>query len=106
MGTYLYGITRCDVPVSAGKGGVGDPPARVRRLRFGDLAALVSDVDDDAVGEAAGVRGMRRDMAAHSDLLNRLIAETTVLPVRFGVIFPEDRTLIDQLLDPEHDQLL
>jgi len=106
MGTYLYGITRRDVPVSVGKGGVGDPPAPVRRVRYGDLAALVSDVDDDMVGEAAGVSGLRRDMAAHSDLLNRLIEETTVLPVRFGVIFPEDRTLIEDLLDPEHDQLL
>jgi len=35
-----------------------------------------------------------------------LIAETTVLPVRFGLIFPDDRTLIDQLLDPDHEQLL
>jgi len=106
MGTYLYAIARNDAPLPAGKGGVGDPPAPVRRVRCGDLAALVSDVDDHAIGEAAGVRGLRRDMAAHSDMLNRLVAKTTVLPVRFGVIFPDEQTLLDQFLDPEHDQLL
>jgi len=85
--------------------GVGDPPVGVRAVRSGDVAALVSDVSAaDMSGQ--GVRGMRRDMKAHSAVLNALAAKVTVLPARFGVVLPDERTLIAEFLQPRRAALV
>jgi hypothetical protein len=86
--------------------GVGEPPRKVRLLTFRDIAAVVSSVDADHIGESAGAKALRRDMAAHTDVLNRVLDDRTVLPSRFGVVFPDDRTLVEELLAPQHDELL
>jgi len=109
--TYLYGIIRTPGPrqsrvCEVAGTGVGSPPARVRLLPYEDLAAIVSTVDSSTIGEAGGVRGFMRDMAAHADVLNRVLALRTVLPGRFGMIFPDDRTLIREILAPQRDLLL
>ena len=83
--------------------GVGEPPRAVEALPFKGLAALVSTV---APGEVGGdnVRALRRDMKAHSALLNRLVERgvPSVLPVRFGVIFPSAERLVERFLEPQH----
>src|SRR4051812_9722332 len=117
MSTYLYGIVRAPATKvassSKGKGkprgwgtGVGDPATPIYAAVIDDLAALVSEVKESDVGEAAGIRPLRRDMAAHADLLNRVIVDTTVLPVRFGVVLPNEDALFDQILDPQYGQLM
>jgi len=68
------------------------------------LAALVSDVAADELSDR-GVRGMRRDMKAHSLLLNSLATKTTVLPVRFGVVLKDERSLIERVLAPRRATL-
>jgi len=104
---YLYGIVRW--PLTGGAkslgAGVGDPPGPVRAVRAGELAALVSDVFP-AEMEAQGVRGMRRDMKAHSLLLSAVAAKTTVLPVRFGVVLPDERSMVERILLPRRVELL
>jgi len=104
---YLYGIVRW--PPSGGAkslgAGVGDPPRPVRVVRAGELAALVSDVSP-ADMEAQGLRGMRRDMKAHSLLLSAVAATTTVLPVRFGVVLPDERSMVERILLPRRLELL
>jgi hypothetical protein len=105
---YLYGIVRWPVPggltALRTAAGVGDPPSSVRVIRSGDLAALVSDVSA-AEMSAQGVRGMRRDMKAHSSVLNALAAKVTVLPARFGVVLPDEGALIAEFLDPRRRAL-
>ena len=109
MATYLYGIVRHPVPwkKKAAGTGVGDPPRPVEALRHRDLAALVSHVTP---AEVAGdsVRAMRRDMKAHSAVLNRVIelGADSLLPVRFGVIFPSADLLVARLLEPQYKLLL
>ena len=103
---------QAETDASAGAGadrigtGVGDPPRPVEALVHRDLAALVSTV---APGEVGGdnVRRLRRDMKAHSAVLNRLVelGVPAVLPVRFGVIFPDARSVIGTFLQPRHDLL-
>ena len=86
--------------------GVGDPPRPVEALAHESVAALASEV---APGEVGGdnVRVLRRDMKAHSALLNRLIEHDvpSVLPVRFGVVFPTPQLLVERFLKPQHDLL-
>jgi hypothetical protein len=104
---YLYGFVRWPVPAQLSRAlgtGVGEPPRPVRLARSGDLAALVSDVAADELSDR-GVRGMRRDMKAHSLLLNSLATKTTVLPVRFGVVLKDERSLIERVLAPRRATL-
>lgn len=122
MPTYLYGIVRWPVPwerpgpsrgtkspAEAGPlgAGVGDPPKPVAVLRHRDLAAVVSNVATGEVG-GADVRALRHDMKAHSGVLNRLIelGAPSVLPVRFGVVLPTPKALVERLLDPQYPVLV
>lgn len=120
MSTYLYGVVRAAAAPSKTsnssrkrgkaasglpKEGVGNPPARLHTLVHKDLAAVVSDVPDEYHAEAEGLRGMRRDMRAHAEVLNRLVETTTVLPFRFGVVLPDEQTVIERILEPRCAEL-
>ncbi|MFF2650741.1 GvpL/GvpF family gas vesicle protein [Streptomyces sp. NPDC058045] len=82
-GIYVYGIVRGDHALPAGASGVGDPPAPVRLLPAGELAVVVS-------AAAPGLRARRRDLLAHQDLLLALAATGPVLPMRFGMVAPDE----------------
>ena len=111
---YLYGVVRWPLPwadsaaaVSASLGaGVGDPPAGITPIVYKDLAALVSRVHAASIGSGQGVRGLRRDMRAHANVLNRLVAlGGTVLPAAFGLIFPRGELLSERFLLPQYKSL-
>jgi len=89
MGLHLYGI------VSPAE--MGQTPVRLVRHR--DVAAAVRAAADDAPGP------LRDAMAAHADVLHRLAASATVLPARFGIVFPDADTLLRSLLRPQYEAL-
>ncbi|WP_405756893.1 GvpL/GvpF family gas vesicle protein [Streptomyces sp. NBC_01420] len=93
-GVYVYAITRAGTALPEGQGGVGGPPARLRSVRQGRLAAVVSDAPPD-------LRARRRDLLAHQDLLMRLMDEGPVLPMRFGTVAPGDDAVLRQLAADE-----
>ncbi len=76
--TYLYAI------IADGQDRVyeefGIDRHRLYTISAGPIAAVVSDVADD------NVRPERARLAAHHEVLKRLMAETTPLPMSFGVI--------------------
>jgi Gas vesicle synthesis protein GvpL/GvpF len=90
---YVYGILPGDVELEPGTTGVGDPPAEVRLVRHGDLAALVSDVEPNMP------LGRPDDLIAHEELLDSVAAEVPVLPVRFGAVMTGDDAVAEELLD-------
>src|SRR4051812_33109589 len=99
MSTYLYGVIRqpsanSKLTSNALGNGVGDPPVPGRMIEHRDLAAIVSSVDFP-IGPEAGAKALRRDMAAHSALQSRVLSIRTILPARFGMLLPNDRTVID-----------
>jgi len=111
MSTYMYGVicrpgTRSKLSRQVLGTGVGEPKSPVKLVDEGDLAAVVSPVEADEIGEAAGARALRRDMKAHSDVLARVFDHLTVLPARFGVVFPDEESLAREFLRPEHARLL
>lgn len=84
MSTYVYGITRATHPGRmTGRKGVGEDPATLRVVRSGELAAVVSDAPEN-------LRPKRRDLEAHEAVLEALIADGTVLPMRFGALAAGD----------------
>jgi hypothetical protein len=97
-GVYIYGILPGDVDLEEGATGVGDPPAEVRLVRQGNLAALVSDVDLDKP------LGRPGDLVAHEELLDSIAADVPVLPLRFGAVVNSDDAVAQELLDAHRDE--
>ena len=92
---YVYGIVPSDAPGDlVGDAGMGNVVA----LRaHGNVAALVEVVDPDRP------LGRRRDLVAHSTVLNTMAAHGPVLPMRFGSVIQGEAALVDELLRPQGD---
>lgn len=87
MSTYVYGFVRAGRRAVPGDvTGVGDPPAAVRAITAGRLAALACDAPED-------LRPTRRDLLAHQRVLAAAEAAGAVLPLRFGTLFPDDESV-------------
>jgi hypothetical protein len=93
---YVYGV----LPASAGGelsvAGVTESP--VRTVAQSGVAALVSDLEGDALTAA-------REVRAHWRVLEQATADATVLPVRFGTVMESDDAVRRQLLEPNADRL-
>lgn len=92
MGTYVYAVTAEDHPVRLEDlTGVGEPPEHVRTVREPPLLAVVSDAP-------TALRAKRRDLMAHQSVLERLMEDGAVLPMRFGLVAPDEDS-VKQVLD-------
>jgi hypothetical protein len=94
---YCYGVTSADVAASqpdAGLGGVSVEPVRFRKL-----AALASP------SPPGKVRARRADLLRHFEVLSSAFERGTVVPLRFGIVFDDEATLIHDFLEPRHDEL-
>ncbi|WP_432010493.1 GvpL/GvpF family gas vesicle protein [Streptomyces cucumeris] len=97
-GVYVYGVVRAGHPVPPGRAGVGERPGPVRTLPAGDLAAVI--------GDAPGrLRAKRRDLMAHQDLALTLGKDGPVLPMRFGMVAPDEESVLRQLRSSQDDCL-
>lgn len=86
-GVYVYGIVGPDHPCALDDArGVGAEPTVPRRVAAGQVAAVVGDAPN-------GLRAKRRDVTAHHQLLAELARQGTVLPMRFGVVAPDEAAL-------------
>ncbi len=77
MGRYLYAV------ISAGErtyGPFGIGGGSVYTISDGVIAAVVSDVSE------MEIRPERRNLAAHQEVLGKLMAESTPLPMSFGIV--------------------
>ncbi|WP_369524655.1 GvpL/GvpF family gas vesicle protein [Streptomyces agglomeratus] len=78
--------------------GVGDPPEKLRTVDGRSLVAVVSEAPE-------GLKAKRRDVLAHQSVLERLMADGSVLPLRFGALAPDDDA-VQQVLDERADAYL
>lgn len=97
-GVYVYAIVRAAVAPPSDVGGVGSPPAPLRSIRRGKVAAVVSEAPPK-------LRARRRDLLAHQDLLQRLAEDGPVLPMRFGVVAPDEESVRRQLARAEGEHV-
>jgi hypothetical protein len=87
---YVYGYVRAE-DASGGLGtGIADAP--VTTLAEGDVAALVTPVDE--------VQPRRASLLAHAGVLDRALEHGPVLPLRFGMVAGTD-TVRESLRDPD-----
>ena len=82
---YVYGVMTAPAAGLQGCAGVGGEA--VRLLPEGDLAALVSDTG------TAPVQRTRRNMLAHTAVLEQAMPCEAVLPLRFGTVAPDATAL-------------
>ncbi|MGW9430733.1 GvpL/GvpF family gas vesicle protein [Streptomyces decoyicus] len=97
-GIYVYGIVRAEHPLPSHLGGVGEPPGAVERVVEGRVAAVVSQAPPK-------LRARRRDLMAHQELLLALAEGGPVLPMRFGMVAPDEAVVRRQLSDAEDRHL-
>jgi Gas vesicle synthesis protein GvpL/GvpF len=97
VSVYLYGITTAPGPEAVDEPGV--ERGEVRAATAGRLSAMVSRVA--TVPVPAG----RENLTAHSKVLESIHARCTVIPARFGTVFPDEQALIAELLDARRSEL-
>jgi len=88
---HVHGVT-----YAAARPAIEDAGARA--VVHGEVAAVVGD----AAGEERAADLARR----HWNVLEAIAATATVLPVRFGTAMTGDRAVVEELLEPSHDELL
>jgi hypothetical protein len=94
---YVYGVVRADAKSPPRARGIGKK--QVRLVRADGLGALTSDVPP------GDLEAGREELLAHSRVLERAVKQGTVLPMRFGVVMPNESAVREELLDPHRDQL-
>jgi hypothetical protein len=100
MGTYLYGIARGLRPGPPALPAVGETGAEIRSIESAGCVAVVSDVADEFVEATA------EDLQRHSDVLQKLLSSTDALvPLRFGTVYPDDESVVRDLLEARGDEL-
>jgi len=89
---YVYGVVRSEGASSPKGAGIDGAPVGV--VSHGSVAALTSDVPGDFL--EAG----RQELLAHTRVLEEAMEASVVLPMRFGVVMPDEETVRDRLLAP------
>ena len=96
LATYVYGIIQAGTSRGMNARGIAEAP--VLEVAHEDVAALVSRV-------RTPVRAKRRELFAHADVLNEAVTTGPVLPLRFGMTFPDEQVLVDEFLAPRRREL-
>jgi Gas vesicle synthesis protein GvpL/GvpF len=94
-GIYVYGV----VPAGTELPDVRDAPD-VSTVESDDLAAIISPAggEDEA--------SVRDSVMAHARVLEAAIESAPVIPMRFGMVFPDEDTVRTDLLEARHDELV
>lgn len=96
---YLYCIIACDGPRQFTIKGIGERGDPVYTVNFRDLAAVVSDSPYEHY------ESTRRNMMAHMRVLDEVMAEHTVVPIRFGSLAPTEEAVRHGLLEARQETL-
>lgn len=92
LGKYMYCIIRSEEPIQFTTLGIGERGDIVHTVNYMNLAAVVSD------SPVMLYEGSRRDMMAHTRVLEEVMRDYTILPVRFGTVAPNSETLREKVL--------
>jgi hypothetical protein len=98
-GKYFYCIIRCPEPREFKTRGIGEQGAIVHTINYKDLAAVVSD------SPVVEYDNSRRNMMAHSAVLDEVMRDHNILPVRFGVVAPDATSISAQMLQRRYAEL-
>jgi len=90
---YVYGVVhKRKVPAHLARRGV-------KLVSSGRVAALVTAVPDEPT------RATRRALLGHAEIVEDAFEWTTILPMRFGVVFPDEAAIRAAVLDSNRELL-
>ncbi|MEV6316335.1 GvpL/GvpF family gas vesicle protein [Streptomyces sp. NPDC051776] len=91
MAVYIYAITAADHPLRLdGLKGVGETGGDLTTVGSGSHRAVVSEAPEE-------LRAKRRDLVAHQTVQERLLEDGAVLPMRFGLVAPDEEAVAEAL---------
>ena len=96
MTNYVYGITWAGRAIGKVRG-LADAP--IETVEHGELAAVTSIAGGD-------LRGKRRDLLRHSDVLQKVFDRAPILPFRFGTVLDSEQAVVDDLLVARYEELV
>jgi hypothetical protein len=98
QGIYVYGVVPADAQLPDLTRG-DDRTPDVRIVESDDLTAIVSRAggEDEA--------SVRDSVMAHARVLEAAIEAAPVVPMRFGMVFPDEEAVRSDLLEARHDEL-
>lgn len=99
MGKYIYCIIRCPEPRQFATLGIGERGDVVHTAHLKGLAAVVSD------SPIVEYENTRRNMMAHTKVLEEVMREFVILPVRFGTVGPSTEAIQEQVLNGRYEEL-
>ncbi len=100
---YVYGIIATGKPVTFDPAGVDDQGGEVSTVCRGGLGAVVSPTDRADYRRMARQEALRY-LVAHQRVVERVMEQFTVVPVKFGTVLP-DETRVRRLLEEWHTLL-
>jgi hypothetical protein len=98
-GKYVYAVIACPEPREFRTRGIGERGDLVYTINHGRLAAAVSD------SPVVEYEPSRRNMMAHTKVLEEVMTEFDLLPLRFGTVAASAEAIEGQLLGARHDEL-
>jgi hypothetical protein len=93
---YVYGVVAAEESLPPGPVGIDGEP--LRSVRCGSVAAVVVHLTGDRE------LGRRADLLSHRDVLDTLAGTTAVVPVRFGSVMADERSVVEDLLMPGEEE--
>lgn len=97
MALHVYGVVGAAAAVPEELVGRAGQP--VRLVGDDSLRVVVSDVDEDAPVK-------RDDLLAHAHVLEAFAESTSVAPMQFGVVMPDEETVQRELLAERREELV
>ncbi|SJZ58765.1 Gas vesicle synthesis protein GvpL/GvpF [Enhydrobacter aerosaccus] len=98
-GKYVYAIIACDEPREFKNRGIGERGDKVHTINHRQMAAVVSD------SPTIDYERSRRNMMAHTVVLEEVMKEFDLLPLRFGTVASSAESVERQLLVPRYGEL-
>ena len=99
-GKYMYCIIRCPEERQFNNLGIGERGDIVHTVCYRELAAVVSDSPDIEYDSS------RRNMMAHTVVIEEVMRDYTLLPVRFGTIGPSAEAIKQKVLARRYGEFL
>jgi hypothetical protein len=97
-GKYLYAIIACSEPRKFKTRGIGERGDAVYTINYRRLAAAISD------SPIIEYESSRRNMMAHTVVLEEVMTEFDLLPVRFGTVAAGTDAIESRLLVPRYEE--
>jgi len=95
---YLYAIIACPEPREFKTRGIGESGEVVHTINYRRLAAAVS------TSPIVEYDNSRRNMMAHTVVLEEIMTECAILPVRFGTVATSADAIENHLLKPRYEE--